>query len=212
MPIYISKMHILDGDPGLKLQHTLAEQVASESFKQIYNSLDPTNKRVVDSSMEKHTVAWLKAIPTEPKLSIPSDKMVIALRLFLGITLQKDVKECPICRKKIDDFNVHMLICSTKKSLTQHYDAIKHCVKELCNAAELHVDVEASPFWKRDTNGKKDQRRPDLIIHNLTRRGSSLAIDISIANLFSQVGGSNPRPLTAALSREMDKINKYAAD
>ena len=123
------------------------------------------------------------------------------------------MKECPICRKRIDDFNVHMLICSTKKSLMQCHDAIKHCVKELCNAAELHVDVEASPFGKRDNNGKKDQRRPDLIIHNLTRRGSSLAIDISIANPFSQVGGSNPRPLAAvALSREMDKINKYAAD
>ena len=69
--------------------------------------------------MVKHAGdAWLKAIPSEPKLSIPSDKMVIGLRLFLGIPLQKDVKECPICRKKkIDDFKVHMLICSTKKSL-----------------------------------------------------------------------------------------------
>ena len=47
--------------------------------------------------MEKHAGAWLKVIPAEPKLSIPSDKMVIALRLFLGIPLQKDVKECPIC-------------------------------------------------------------------------------------------------------------------
>ena len=107
--------HPLDGDPGLKLQHTLAEQVASESFKQLYNSLDPTSKRTADTSMEKHAGAWLKVIPTEPKLSILSDKMIIALRLFLGVSLQKDMKECPICRKKIDDFNVHMLICSTKK-------------------------------------------------------------------------------------------------
>ena len=139
-----------------------------------------------------------------PKLSIPSDKKIIALRLFLGIPLQKDVKECPICRRKIDDFNVHMLICSTKKSLMEKcHDAVKHCVKELCNAAELHVDIEASPFGKRDNSGKKDQRRPDLIIHNLIRRGSSLAVDVSIANPFSQVGGSNPRPLAAAaLSRE----------
>ena len=64
--------------------------------------MDPTNKRIVDSSMEKHAGAWLKAIPTEPKLSILSDKMVIALRLFLRIPLQKDVKECPICRKRKD--------------------------------------------------------------------------------------------------------------
>ena len=71
----------------------------------------------MDSSMEKHAGPWLKAIPTEPKHSIPSDKVIIALRLFLGIPLQKDVKECPICRKKIYDFNVHMLICSTKKFL-----------------------------------------------------------------------------------------------
>ena len=78
--------------------------------------------------MEKHAGAWFKAIPTEPKLSILSDKMVIALRLFLGIPLQKDVKECTICRKK-EDFNVHMLICSTKKSLMQCHDAIKHYVK-----------------------------------------------------------------------------------
>ena len=42
----LSKMaHPLGGDPGLKLQHTLAEQVASESFKQLYNSLDPTNNK-----------------------------------------------------------------------------------------------------------------------------------------------------------------------
>ena len=123
--------HLLDGNPGLKLQHTLAEQVTSESFTQLYNSLAQPNKRIVDSSMEKHAGTWLKAIPTEQKLSISSDKMIIALRLFLGIPLQKDVKECPICRKRIDDFNVHMLICSTKKSLKQRHDAIKHCVKEL---------------------------------------------------------------------------------
>ena len=73
-----------------------------------------------------------------------------------------------------------MLICSTKKSLMECHDAIKHCAKELCNAAELHMDVEASPFGKRDRNDKKDQRYPGLIIHNLTRRrGSNLAIDIS---------------------------------
>ena len=125
------------------------------------------------------------------------------------------MNECPIYRKRIDDFNVHMPICSTKKSLMQCHDAIKHCVKELCNAAELNVDVEAPPFGKRDNSGKKDQRCPDLIIHNLTRRrGSSLAVDISQQQSpFSQVGGSNSRPLAAvAHSRETDKINKYAAD
>ena len=98
-----------------------------------------------------------------------------------------------------------MLICSTKKSLMQCHDAVKYYVKELYNAAELHVDVEASPFWKRDNNSKKDQRHPNFIIHNLTRRrGSSLAVGISIANPFSQVGGSNLRPLATALSREID--------
>ena len=85
----LSKKHILDGDPGIKLQHAFAEQIAKESFKQLYNSLDTTNKRIVDSSMEKHASAWLRAIPTEPKLSIPSDKMIIALRLFLGILYRR---------------------------------------------------------------------------------------------------------------------------
>ena len=49
----------------------LAEQVAGEPFKQLYNSLYSTNKRTVDSSMEKHAGAWLKAIPTEPSSPFP---------------------------------------------------------------------------------------------------------------------------------------------
>ena len=82
--------------------------------------------------------------------------MVIALRLFLGVPLQKDVKECPICRKRIDNFNVHMLICDTKKFfMEQCHEAIKHCVKELCNATELHVDVEASPFGRETTMARR---------------------------------------------------------
>ena len=39
-----------------------------------------------------------------------------------------------------------------------------------------------------------------------------MAVDILIANPFSKVGGANPKPLAAALSREVDKMNKYAAD
>ena len=75
------------------------------------------------------------------------------------------------------------------------------------------MDVETSPFGKRDNSDKKNQRHPNLIIHNLTiRRGSNLATDISIANPFSQAGGSNPRPLTTALNREPDNINKYITD
>ena len=107
-----------------------------------------------------------------------------------------------------------MLLCSTKKALMQRHDAIKHCVKDLCATAGLHVDVEASPFGKRESSDKKDQRRPDLIIiYNLGKRGSALAVDISIANPFSKVGGANPKPLAAAaLSMEVDKINKYAKD
>ena len=81
----------------------------------------------------------------------------------MGIPFQKEVKECPVCNKRIDDFNVHMLLCSTKKVLMQRHDAIKHCVNDLCTAAAagLHVDVEASPFGKRESSDKKkDQRRP----------------------------------------------------
>ena len=64
---------------------------------------------------------WLKAIPTVPESlnSQLQDDSDSTERLFQGIPLQKEVKECPICRKRIDDFNVHMLICSTKKIFKQ---------------------------------------------------------------------------------------------
>ena len=74
-------MHTLDSDSSLKLQHTLTKQQLSEQrLKALYDKLDPPSKRIVDSAMEKHAGAWLKAIPTVPELSISSDKMVIALR------------------------------------------------------------------------------------------------------------------------------------
>ena len=106
--------------------------------------------------------------------------------------MQKDVKECPICNKRIDDFNAHMLLCSTKKALMQCHDAIKHCVKDLCAAAGLHVDVEASPFEKRESSDKKDQRCPDLIIYNLGKRGSELTVNSSIANPILQGSWCKP--------------------
>ena len=46
----------------------------------------------------------------------------------------------------------------------------------------------------------------------LGREALVLAVDISIANPFSKVGGANPKPLAAALSREVEKVNKYAKD
>ena len=76
-------MHILDSDPSLKLQHTLTQQLSEQRFKALYDNLDPHSRRIVDSAMEKHVGAWLRAIPTVPGLSVPSDKMIIALRLFL---------------------------------------------------------------------------------------------------------------------------------
>lgn len=208
----LKKMDMLESDPNLKLQHTLVELVTCKRVKDTLEHLDPVNKRIVDSTSYKHASSWLTAIPTTQELSMSPEKMVIALRLFLSIPLQKGVEECPICKKRIEDFNSHMLICSTKKALMQRHDAVKQCVKALCCAADLHVDVEPSPFGKNESCSKKDQRRPDLIIHNLGRKGSSVATDISIANPFSKIGGSNPKPLAAALSREADKINKYAAD
>ena len=79
----------------------------------------------------------------------------------MGIPFQKEVKECPICRKRIDDFNVHMLLYNTKKALMQRHDAIKHCVKDLCAAAGLHVwMLKPLLLGKRESTDKqKDQRQ-----------------------------------------------------
>ena len=76
------------------------------------------------------------------------------------------------------------------------------------------MDVEASPLGRRESHlTRKTRGSPDIIIYNHGKRGSGMAVDISIANPFSKVGDANPKSLTAAaLSREVDKMNKYAAD
>ena len=103
---------------------------------------------------------------------------------------------------------VSMLACSSaatqRNALMQQqcHDAVKQCVKELCTAAEHHVDVEIFIIVceKRYANGKeKGQRHNGLIILNLTRRRcSSLAINISQQQTSShRLVCSNPF-LTAA--------------
>ena len=109
------------------------------------------------------------------------------------------------------------ILCNTKKVLMQHHDAIKHCVKDLCAAAGLHVwNVEVFPFGRRESHLTRRKSRAVLISLSSTtleKRGSAMAVDISIANPFSKVGGANPKPFAAAaLSREEDKMNKYAAN
>ena len=67
----LSKMHILDSDPSLKLQHTLTQQLSEQRFKALYDRLDLHSRRIVDSAMKKHAGAWLKANPhTVPELSV----------------------------------------------------------------------------------------------------------------------------------------------
>ena len=39
--------------------------------------------------------------------------------------------------------------------------------EDLCTAAELHVDVEASPFGKRDNNGKKEDTSRQRMISDM---------------------------------------------
>ena len=132
------------------MKSTLSKMHTIWMATQVSSSSTPLLSRLQVSPSSSSTTAWTqqtkgswtppwrnmqvhgsRSSQQNPSPPFPSDKMVIALRLFLGIPLQKDVKECPICRKRIDGFNVHMLICSTKKSLIQCHDAIKHCVKEL---------------------------------------------------------------------------------
>ena len=52
--LLLSKMHILDSDPSLKLQHTLTQQLSEQRLKALYDKLDPPSRRIVDSAMEKH--------------------------------------------------------------------------------------------------------------------------------------------------------------
>ena len=58
---------------------------------------------------------------------------------------------------------------------------------------------------------KKDKRFPYFIIHNLTRRrGSSLAIDVSVANPFSQVGVWFKSQTTGSSTQQRDRQDQQA--
>ena len=52
----LSKMHILDSDPSLKLQHTLTQQLSEQRFKALYDRLDPSTQQ--EDSRLCHGEAW----------------------------------------------------------------------------------------------------------------------------------------------------------
>lgn len=211
---------LLDDHP--KLQHFLVEQTKSERFDKVYNSLNDTNKKIVDSTKDCHASGWLHALPTEPALTFPSNLMRLAVKLFLDINTGKNNSICSLCHHDSEDFTKHALTCPAQKAVIHRHELVKNCVSDLCRAATLPAAVEPSPFgFKKDKNGKdfvtylkikKDQRRLDLIISGVGPKGGELGVDVSVANPFAESVVDKVTPLAAAREREQEKINKYSQD
>ena len=50
-------------------------------------------------------------------LVVPSDLMRIAVKLFLNVPLKAKHQKCPACQKSFEDFNTHILTCSSEQGL-----------------------------------------------------------------------------------------------
>ena len=128
---------MIESDPFIHLQHFIAGKVLSEEeSKKVIESLSSTTQRViVESAQGKIARAWLSAIPTVKSLAIPSDLMRIAVKLFLNVPLKAKHQKCPACQKSFEDFNTHILTCSSKQGLIRRHDSVKFCFSSLCSHA-----------------------------------------------------------------------------
>ena len=198
-------------DPNVKLQHLLTETQDVKRFKDVYNHLDPVNKRIVESTSLKSAGAWLTAIPSTPDLSMSSDNMKIAVKTFLNIPLihPKGTPQCYHCHETIQNFAEHSLRCNARKPAMDRHSDIAKCLVRLCKACSLSCIVEPSIFGRNPENGKRNQSRPDILIHEFGSDKSSLAVDVSVANPFIKSSAQAPDPMAAAIARERQKYAKY---
>ena len=92
--------------------------------------------------------------------------------------------------------------------MDRHSDIAK-CLVRLCKACSLSCVVEPSIFGRNPENGKRNQSRPDILIHDFGSDKSSLAVDVSVANPFIKSSAQAPDPMAAAIARERQKYAKY---
>ena len=197
----LANKDLIESDPFIHLQHFIAGKVLSEESKKVIESLSTTQKVIVESAQGKIARAWLSAIPTVKSLAIPSDLMRIAVKLFLNVPLKAKHQKCPACQKSFEDFNTHILTCSSKQGLIRRHDAIKFCLASLCSHAGVTAYVEPEGLLP-------GSMRPDLVITSLGDAERDVAIDVTVTSPFS-VKRTAVVPLTAAKKMEVSKRKKY---
>ena len=197
----LSNLDLVRSDPFIHLQHFIGGKVISEEAKKAVESLSTTQRVIVESCQGKLAKAWLSAIPTTKSLAIPSDLMRIAVKLFLNVPLRAKYQRCPACQMAFEDFNTHILTCSSKQGLIRRHDAIKFVLASLCSHAGVTTYVEPEGLLP-------GSMRPDLLVTSLGENERDVAIDVTVTSPFS-VKRSSVIPLVAARKMEVNKRKKY---
>ena len=123
------------------------------------------------------------------------------MKLFLNVPLKAKHQKCPACQKSFEDFNTHILTCSSKQGLIRRHDAIKFCLASLWSHAGVTAYVEPEGLLPGNM-------RPDLVITSLGDAERDVAIDVTVTSPFS-VKRTAVVPLTAAKKMEVSKRKKH---
>jgi len=187
-------------------QNDLQALLDSQQYNQLLNSLNIRERaRLTALSHSSGTSSgWLKAVPqTSLGLSIPGPEFVVALRLWLGITLFPTSPLC-VCLSTIDHCGDHLLECSHGPMRIRRHDALVDIVYHALS--QSHTGVRKEQRISGD-----DQSRPGDVYHPDFQHGRPAYFDLSVRSTTQalHISSSSSCAGVAATAGELAKDQRH---
>ena len=154
--------------------------------------------------------SWITAIPTSSKLRLSPDEYRIACYLRYGWKMFDEHnydKHCIDCGKDVDDLGIHCLHCGQFGGWTMRHNAIRDCLFQWPQKAQLSVEKEKNGLLE---DGKKPA---DIYIHSYLDR-TDYALDVTVTSpyKFDIIRDAAHETLAAASQASINKYKKYEKD
>lgn len=178
--------------------------ICKESLQELMTSADQYSKARLLAAQEKHSGAWVEAIPSGNLGTLLSpDELRIAVSLRIGC----NICQSTLCRcgQRMDRQGIHGLSCRLNAGRFPRHTELNHIMKRTLSKLNIPTILEPSGL------ARDDGKRPDGLTLCPWSHGRCLIWDVTVTDTLcpSKVMQSSSACGAAAAAAETAKVNKY---
>jgi hypothetical protein len=199
-------------DAPQHLQHKLYNRVIKKEAKLLMSDSSPHDRARLLSVKQPESSAWLKCIPSEPRLTLPAEDFRDNVLINLGL-LPTHIPiggKCPCGEIQTVE---HMTICKIGGGGIKVHDALVGIFVDMLRDCGDRAYSEPRNLFFEDT-GTISNKKPDIRVLNAGPQRQDLLLDVSRIcptrpGLVNLREGSATRPRYAAYQRHREKNKKF---